>query len=137
MRKAVLILSMYFALLGLATVLTQSAQSGSTHPTCWGCATPQEKAQAQKAIVKAFGRGYEGRTALRVAKCESGFNPHAANRRDSNGGSYGLFQINGIWGPSGYASWSWVQKMAIPRHNIDMALRVRATRTGWNHWTCY
>jgi len=47
-------------------------------------------------IYKYFGTGWKGQTMIRCARRESGFNPRAANYGDSNGGSYGLLQLNGV-----------------------------------------
>ena len=42
-----------------------------------------------------FGGGYAGRCAVAIMYRESKGNPRASNYRDSNGGSYGLMQLNG------------------------------------------
>jgi hypothetical protein len=47
-------------------------------------------------IYAEFGHNWRGDTMVRCANRESGFNARAANYHDSNGGSYGLLQINGI-----------------------------------------
>ena len=52
--------------------------------------SPSQAAQMKRMIYKTFGTGYVGQCFIRIANRESGFNPRAANYRDSNGGSYGL-----------------------------------------------
>lgn len=132
MRKASLFATLCAV---LVMVLTPSAQSGSTHsghPTCWGCATPQEKAQTKKAIRAVFGHGWRGRVALCIAEHESGFNPYAVNWSDSNGGSHGTFQLNGIHRYSAWARWS---KRYIPWHNARAAYALSKGGYSWSHWT--
>lgn len=46
--------------------------------------------------VHRYWSGWQATSMLRCVKRESGFNPKAVNWRDANGGSHGLFQINGI-----------------------------------------
>jgi hypothetical protein len=53
-------------------------------------------------------------TLMRVLKRESNCTPSAFNARDTNGGSYGLMQINGFWcTPSAYWPQGWLQAKGI------------------------
>jgi len=57
--------------------------------------TSQAQYAKSKAMVMAvFGPRY-GPTMVRCMNRESGGNPHASNWGDSNGGSFGLLQLNG------------------------------------------
>ena len=80
----------------------------------------------------------------RVIMRESGCNPLAFNREDSNGGSRGLFQINGIWCNKSKA-WpnGWLQAKGIitsckdlldPERNTNSALAIWQHSGGWSPW---
>jgi hypothetical protein len=96
--------------------------------------TPKQESQVKAMIYKAFGTGWKGQTMIRCARRESGFNPRAANWRDSHGGSFGIFQINGIHDPApgSYATRAWIAKMMVPAENIKVA--VRLARGGLGPW---
>jgi SLT domain-containing protein len=51
-------------------------------------------AKSKAMVMKTFGPKY-GPTMVRCMNRESGGNPHASNWGDSNGGSFGLLQLNG------------------------------------------
>jgi hypothetical protein len=93
-----------------------------------------QAAQMKTLIYQAFGSGWKGQTMIRCAARESGFNPRAANWHDSHGGSFGLFQINGIHDPASgsYATRAWISRMMVPAENIRMA--VRLARGGLGPW---
>ena len=86
----------------------------------------------------------EAPTIARVIMRESGCNPLAFNRQDSNGGSRGLFQINGIWCNKSKA-WpnGWLQAKGIitsckdlfdPERNTISALAIWQHSGGWSPW---
>lgn len=72
------------------------ALTGSAYADNYGGNSRREQAEVTKIIQARFGHGWLGRTMLCIARRESGLNPRAANWRDANGGSHGLFQINGV-----------------------------------------
>ncbi len=67
-----------------------SAAQGDNYGT-----TRSESSRMTQLVYKTFGWGWEGRCMVRIMWRESGGNPRAANYGDSNGGSYGLLQMNG------------------------------------------
>jgi len=83
-------------------------------------------------------------TLLRVLKRESNCTPSSFNSQDTNGGSYGLMQINGFWcTPSAYWPQGWLQAKGIlkvcdelfdPRINLIAGLAVwhNSNWTPWN-----
>jgi len=86
----------------------------------------------------------ETQTISRIIMRESGCNPLAFNREDSNGGSRGLFQINGIWCNKTKA-WpnGWLQAKGIitsckdlldPEQNTISALAIWQHSKGWSPW---
>ena len=82
-------------------------------------------------IVEEFaGTGHEQK-ALKVAKCESGFNPSAKN---SSSSASGVFQIiRGTWNAyarPGESVWN-------ARDNIRVAYRIwKASNQSWRQWVC-
>jgi len=82
-------------------------------------------------IYAKFGKGWQGQKAVRVAACESGFNPRAANWRDANGGSHGLFQINGA-----HRGWVNFNRIYNPAYNINVAYRLSRGGNSWSAWSC-
>lgn len=125
MRLATLIITL---LLMVGFSSSAQAHHGSD---CWGCAPARVKAQAEREIYRQFGHGWRGRVARCIAYHESGLNPQASNWRDSNGGSHGLFQMNGI-----HKGWVNFTKL---EHNIRYAVQIayRMSRGGnrWWPWT--
>lgn len=72
------------------------------------------------------GTGHEER-AVRIARCESKFNPRAQNRSSS---AYGLFQfLDSTWRGTGIA------KTSDPHLQIEAAHRLWTAR-GWSPWVC-
>ena len=85
---------MKVALCTFAVVVTAtfvSAASADNYGT-----SRSEKARMTALVYKTFGAGWQGRCMVRIMQRESGGNPRAANYSDSNGGSYGLLQLNGV-----------------------------------------
>lgn len=130
MKKVAIILAVTFV--GL---LTQTAFAKQPALHCnrfaWGCATPAEKALVQRTIVKHFGSGWLGRMMIRCARRESGFNPYASNFHDSNGGSYGALQINGIHARGNFTRWRW--RMYNVENNVQQAVALYRGG-GISHW---
>ena len=92
----------------------------------------QEAARMTTLIYKTFGTGWHGRTMLCIARRESGLNPRAANYTDSNGGSYGLFQVNGIHRWHGEKLAAFRQRQWNPISNVAAAKRL--ARGGLGPW---
>jgi hypothetical protein len=68
-----------------------------------------------------------GERAVRIARCESGFNPTAQNRSST---AYGVWQfLNATWKGTG------IQKTSDPRLQIEAAYRLWKAR-GWSPWVC-
>lgn len=100
----------------------------------YGGVSPAVEAKMKALIYKHFGTGWRGQTMVRCARRESGFNPRAANWHDSHGGSFGLFQINGVHNVGyGYATKAWVARMMNPYENIKVAV-ILARRGGLGPW---
>jgi len=86
---------------------------------------------------------WETPTLMRVIKRESNCTPSAFNPRDTNGGSYGLMQINGFWcTPSTYWPQGWLQAKGIltmcdelfdPRINLIAGLAIWHN-SNWSPW---
>lgn len=92
---------------------------------------PLEIAQA------AYAAGFRGSalvTAIAIALAESGGNPNAVNSADPNGGSFGLWQINGIHASEFGSAWSQVLN---PVMNAQMAWAVSNHGTDWTPWTTF
>jgi hypothetical protein len=87
----------------------------------------------KRIIYKYFGSGWLGRKMVCIASRESGLNPWASNWRDTNGGSHGLFQINGANAPGGWATRSWIQRMYDPWINVATAYSLYR-RNGLSPW---
>lgn len=111
----------------LAVTLVQSAR-GDNYGT-----NSKERARMTALIYKTFGTGWQGRTMLCIAKRESGLNPRAANYRDSNGGSYGLFQLNGIHRWRGESLSQFQRRQWNPTTHLIAAKRLARGGLGpWN-----
>lgn len=93
---------------------------------------PAEARQMTALIYKTFGTGWQGRTMLCIAKRESGLNPRAANYRDSNGGSYGLLQLNGVHRWRGESLAQFQRRMWNPTTHLQAAKRL--ARGGLGPW---
>jgi hypothetical protein len=82
-------------------------------------------------------------TLMRVLARESNCTPDAFNAQDTNGGSYGLMQINGFWcTPSAYWPQGWLQAKGIlttcdalldPKINLIAGLAVWHN-SNWKPW---
>jgi hypothetical protein len=66
--------------------------------------------------------------AAAIALAESSGDPNAYNGRDPNGGSFGLFQINGIHGAAA------TYDLAT---NIRYAISLSSNGTDWSPWGAY
>jgi hypothetical protein len=87
-------------------------------------------------VMKTFGPRY-GPTMVRCMNRESGGNPLAANWGDSNGGSFGLLQLNGVhrWRSESMAQfrarmWNPVTHLQAAKRLFDSARRDRSS--GYN-----
>jgi hypothetical protein len=79
-------------------------------------------------------------TADRILWAESNCDPQAVNPRDTNGGSHGGFQINGIWLnwflPDNGIAWS-TSDLYDPVINATAALAIWQRSNGWHPWSTY
>lgn len=112
--------SQWFAERGLSISETQATQIADhyTNP-------PKDTVEG---LIRArwAGTGHEER-AVRIARCESHFNPHAQNRSST---AYGIFQfLNSTWKGTGIA------KTSDPRLQVEAAFRLWKAR-GWQPWVC-
>jgi hypothetical protein len=94
----------------------------------------ESRYQMKQIIYQFFGTGWLGQTMVCIATRESNLNPWASNWRDSNGGSHGLFQINGANAPGGWASRSWIRRMYNPVINTATAYALYR-RSGLAPWS--
>jgi len=101
----------------LAVSLTVVSVSSADN---YGGVSPQTRAQVTKEVYR-YWSGWQARTMLRCIQRESGFNPRAVNWGDSNGGSHGLAQINGVHRSTFGALWS---KRYTISGGIEMAYRL-------------
>jgi Lysozyme like domain len=90
----------------------------------YGNATPAVKARMVRLIHRTFDRYGVSGVMLCIVNRESGFAPTAANWRDSNGGSFGLFQINGIWRHRGESTAAFARRMFNPYANAAVAVQL-------------
>lgn len=91
---------------------------------------------AQEAYQAGF-RGQALQTATAIALAESSGNPQAVNASDPNGGSYGLWQINGVHAPGGTATPAWERQMFNPANNAAEAFAVSSQGTNFQPWSTY
>lgn len=109
--------------------------SGSAQAENFGCVSKAQCAKMER-IIRAWFPSYVENTMICIARRESGLNPRAANWGDSNGGSFGLFQMNGVHDPTtrSHASKWWINKMFNPVANTRAAYRLwKGSGTG--PWT--
>ena len=76
-------------------------------------------------------------TATAIAMAESSGNPQADNTTDPHGGSFGLWQINGVHAPGGNATPSWINEMFNPMNNAAEAYSVSSQGTNFQPWSTY
>lgn len=93
----------------------------------------QEASRMTALVYKTFGHGWEGRCMVKIMWRESGGNPRAANYADSNGGSYGLLQLNGAhrWGGESLAQFQ--RRMWNPITHLAAAKRLY-NGSGFGPW---
>ena len=116
------------SLLTVCAVVAALAVTGAASAENYGGVSRSVKQQVIREIAK-----YPGWSVSRmscIASRESGFNPRAVNWGDSNGGSHGLFQVNGIH--SRVFANVWHSRYTI-RGGVEMAYRLwRAS--GYSPW---
>ncbi len=97
--------------------------------------TPAPKPTVKEMICEAFGRYCK--KAIRVAMCESGARPKAYNPDDPYGGSYGIFQINGVHLTDRGVAHNYKPKdLFKPAINIKIALKLSNGGKSWGPWAC-
>lgn len=116
----------------IVLVIAALALAGTAQAGDYGGVSGANEQQMTRLVYAHFGTGWKGQTMIRCVRRESGFNPRAVNWDDPHGGSFGLFQINGIHAPGGYATRSWIAKMMNPYENVKVA--VRLARGGLGPW---
>lgn len=119
-------------LLATAAVLIAATLTSAATADNYGTSPAAAQTNAQL-VSKAFGGGWVGACAVRIMWRESGGNPRAANYHDSNGGSYGLMQLNGAHRWRGETLAQFQQRMwNVPTH---LAAAVRLYRgSGFSPW---
>lgn len=96
----------------------------------------------------AYNAGFRGealRDAIALSQPESGRKSDARNTTDPNGGSFGLWQINGIHDPNATGTapnkvptQAWIDKMFIPAENAKVAFNVWSNNgKSFNPWGAY
>jgi hypothetical protein len=115
----------------VAAAIIMFSASTATADNYGGVSAATEQ-QMKTLIYKHFGSGWRGQTMVCIARRESGLNPRAANYTDSNGGSYGLFQINGVHRWRGESLQAFRYRMWNPVANVKQA--VRLARGGLGPW---
>lgn len=113
----------------IAILVVACVFAGGANADNYGGLTASQEVSIKKIITSRFGNGYAGRMALCIANRESGYNPRAANWNDSNGGSHGLFQINGA-----HRGWVDFKRIYNPRYNTAVAWRLSRHGTDWGPW---
>lgn len=124
MKKVALILAIL-----AAAVVTQVALADN-----YGTSSSQY-ARSKAMVMKVFGPTY-GPTMVRCMNRESGGNPLAANYGDSNGGSYGLLQLNGAHRWRGETLTQFRQRMWNPITHLRAAKRLFDS-SGFRPWGGY
>jgi hypothetical protein len=112
-----------------ATVVSSLALVGAAQADNYGGTSTTSQTNIVRMIYAKFGTGYIGRTMVCIARRESGLNPRAANWRDANGGSHGLFQINGI-----HRGWVDFKRIYDPAYNIQVAYRLSKNGRSLGPW---
>lgn len=74
--------------------------------------------------------GFDPKIAEVVIECESGFDPERHNWNDPNGGSHGLWQLNGIHDVP-------MIEMLNPIKATEHAINLLNSERSWRHWSCY
>lgn len=90
--------------------------------------------QLEQLWVQAGGSPAWAPTMAGIALAESGGCPGAVNSNDPNGGSYGLWQINGVHAPGGNGGAAWGQAMLNPQTNAKMAVNLLGGGPGCSAW---
>lgn len=69
-----------------------------------------------------------------IALAESSGNAAAANPSDPAGGSYGLWQINGVHAPGATATPQWIAQIENPGSNAAEAVALSGDGNNWDPW---
>jgi hypothetical protein len=85
------------------------------------------------AIRHEFGTGQLGGCFARIAWRESRYNARASNWSDTNGGSHGALQINGVWRRPGESARAFAVRMYDPAANAHLAYQIYR-RYGLQPW---
>lgn len=119
-------------LLATAAVLIAATLTTAAQADDYG--TTRAQANAMTALVyKTFGTGWQGRCMVRIMWRESGGNPRAANYSDSNGGSYGLLQLNAVHRWRGETLAQFQRRMWNPITHLAAAKRLYSS-SGFSPW---
>lgn len=74
--------------------------------------------------------GFDSLIAYQIILCESGGNSQAHNWNDPNGGSHGLWQLNGAHKLS-------MEEMLDVRLSTEYAIKLMMSSRSLSHWSCY
>lgn len=107
------------------------AAHGGILGSCHDCATPRMKNLVRRLIIARFTpEGPQAvRTALCVARGESGYNPGAI----SHTGDYGVFQINRA---SWYDTYDWT-RILDPVYNVGVGWAMSQRGRSWGPWVVW
>lgn len=111
----------------IAATLVSAASAGRQDN--YGGVSAAEKQRVVREVYR-YWNGWEAQRMLCIIGRESGFNSRAVNWRDSNGGSHGLAQANGIWARTMGELWS--QRYTI-KGGVAIAHRIYRA-SGWRAW---
>lgn len=119
-------------IIGVISAITLTAAPAMAHETPAGGVSAETIAVVKAYIMDVFGP-LNGPRAIRIAACESGFNPEALNHNKNGTHDGGIFQLN---------SGGTVQSLGLTfnetkdyKKNIEAAYRLFRQR-GWRPWVC-
>jgi len=112
-----------------AAVLIAATLSSAAYADNYGGVSTAEKQRVANEV-RRYWSGNDASRMLCIIGRESGYNSRAVNWGDSDGGSHGLAQANGIWARTMGSMWS--QRYTI-KGGVAIAYRIwRAS--GWRAW---
>lgn len=115
-----------------ATVTTTTA---AATPSTQGIIRSRYMSEVEvRALVSRFFQPADVTKAVRIAWCESSFNPRAVN---PSSGASGLFQhLPGYWEERSTAAGYPGADIFDPEANVAVAAWLVYEKGGWSHWTC-
>lgn len=119
-------------IIGVISAITLTAAPALAHETPAGGVSAETIAVVKAYIVDVFGP-LNSQRALRIANCESGYNPAALNHNRNGTHDRGIFQLND--GGTAQGLGLSVNETFDYRKNIEAAYRLFRQR-GWRPWVC-